>query len=78
MNQKAQQNFAITVFAACATPIAFFALVPERLIEKLFNLDWLTILAVGVPAILAAATAVRQAWMGSVAAPSADRKQGPQ
>ena len=52
------------VIAICATasPVAFFALVPERIIDKVFNLPWTTRLAVGGPAVAAAILVVRQAW----------------
>lgn len=61
---------AVIVVCACASPIAFFVLVPERMIDKLITLPWTTILAVGVPAVVAAIGVVRQAFAPRVVQPT--------
>jgi hypothetical protein len=53
-----------TLVCMAAAPVAFFALVPERIIDKLFDLPWTTILTVGTPLIVGAITALRSAFTG--------------
>ncbi len=58
--------FVVIALCAVASPIAFFALVPERIIDKVFNLPWTTLFAVGGPAIAAAIGVIRQAFQGPI------------
>ncbi len=37
-----------------AFPVTFFALVPERIIDKLIDLPWMTIVSLGIPALIVA------------------------
>lgn len=62
--------FAVIAVCAAASPVAFFALVPERIVDKLFALPWTTILAVGGPAIAAAILVIKQALAPAAVEPA--------
>lgn len=64
---------AVTVIAGSVAPIAFLVLVPERVQDKILGLPWETLLAVGVPAVVAAVASVRNAFVGPVVAPRGSR-----
>lgn len=54
----------VTLLCMAIAPVAFFALVPERIIDKIFDLPWSTILAVGTPLLVGTITALRSAFTG--------------
>lgn len=58
--------FCVTLVCMVAAPVAFFALVPESIVDKIFRLPWTTIVSVMTPLFVAAAGIVRQAFMGSI------------
>ena len=60
-----------TVVGMLASFVAAMVLVPPAMIDKLASLPWTTILAVGVPAIVAAISAIRGAFAGPALAPRA-------
>lgn len=60
-----------------ASPIAFFVLVPEKIIHKIFELPWTTILAVGGPAIAASVGVIRQAFQSPITKPVPKTQEQP-
>ena len=68
--------FTAVLASLVAFPVLFFALVPERIITKLFDLPWMTIVSLGIPALIVAIAPV-MAWMRPVVAKSGADSKSP-
>lgn len=66
-----------TLASLVAFPILFFAIVPERIVDKVIGLPWMTIVTLGIPALVIALSPIASAFMRSVVAKTEPDSKAP-
>lgn len=66
-----------TLVSLVAFPILFLTLVPERVVDKVFGLPWMTIITLGIPALIIALAPVLHAFMRPVVAKAEPDSKAP-